>query len=338
MKTRAKGKELMKVVAVCVLSIGLFSAAFFGFNQLIFASATNEPTPLSKLPSVSADYTGASGGQAAINAYTVIFERADFTNASGGQATEHEEDVYVVPSLTVAETPYQHFTIPAVAMSMEEAAQIGARYIWDVFGASIDGMHVEMLFGAWPSQSRTYWQGIVRAEAFDLESARYNREARTAVNDAILYRFSIDAVTGMRVDITSSYLRSLPLEELQNRALDERHAMIEVNWWEMDAEQQFTFLGVDVDDIAEYIEKAQLLAGAHFGAEGLSGSLSNIRVQLGNNGLEPAAIEYVVTYGDREAIIIVPTSAAHVGWYSLSTSQNDFIPGYQFHDDGSGLG
>jgi len=228
MKTRTKGKELIKAAVVCVMSVGLFSAAFVGFNQMIFAAATNEPTPLIISPTA-----------------------ADYTAFPDGQAAEYEENVFAAPTLTVVENPNQYFKIPAVAMSIEEAAQIGARYIWDVFGESIDGMYVEMTFGAWPSQSRTYWQGVVRAEAFDLESfADGDIEARIALNDTMMYRFSIDAVTGMRVDITSDFLRSVPLEELQNRAMDERHAMIEANWWEMDLDGRLTFLGIGIADIA----------------------------------------------------------------------------------------
>jgi len=195
------------------------------------------------------------------------------------------------------------------------------------------------MFSNWQSHSRTYWQGVVRAERFDLENiAGDDREARIAANDAILYNFRIDAVTGMRVDISTGFMHTMSQDELQNRGAAERRAMSEARLWEKDLNEQLAFLGISSADLAAYIQTAQLLADAHFGTEALSGGLANIRSQLGDDGLEVAAIEYVLTHGDREAVITVPTSAAQVGWYGIETNHNDFIPGFAFHDDGTGRG
>jgi len=320
MKTRTKGKELLKVAAMCVLSIGLFSAAFIGFNQFIFAAATNEPTPLPTHSEISAP---------AQNSEHLLPEE--------GIGRVQDGLIFTAPALTLI---YQHIhSAPESALPMEEAAQIGARYIWDVFGTSIDGMYVHMSYTAHAAYSRTYWQGTVRAERFDIENIMGDdREARVSWNDSILYDFRIDAITGMRVEVSTGFRNTVSQDELLNRSMDERNAIIEARWWELNLDEQLTFLGISNADIAAYIETAQLLADAHFATVGLSGELGNLRLQLGENGLELAAINYVLTHGNREAVISVPTSVAHVIRYDIRTTHNDFIPGFEFHSDGIGRG
>jgi hypothetical protein len=320
MKTRSKGKELLKVVAMCVLSIGLFSVVFIGFNQRIFAAATNEPAPL---PTQSEIFTPA--------------QNSEHLLPEAGIGRVQDGPIFTAPALTLI---YQHVhSAPASAMSMEEAAQIGARYIWDVFGTSIDGMYVHMFYTAHAAYSRTYWHGTVRAERFDIENIMGDdREARIALNDAILYNFRIDAITGMRVDVSTGFRNTVSQDELLNRSMDERNATVEARWWELNLDEQLTFLGISIADVAGYIETARLLAEAHFATEGPVGKLSSLRVQLGDNGLELAAIEYVLTHGNREAVISIPASVAHIIRYDIQTTHNDFIPGFEFHYDGVSLG
>jgi hypothetical protein len=329
MKTRIKGKELLKVVAMCVLSIGLFGAAFVGFNQLIFAAATNEAVPLPTHAEIFAPAPVSELRQLESGIGRVQEENLPQNSAH----TEIEAEIFTAPDLTLI---YQNnHPVPASALSMEEAAQIGARYIWDVFGTSIDGMYVRMFYAAHSSHSRTYWHGIVHAERFDgFDIENDDIAARIAFNDAILYNFSIDAITGMRVDISTGFRFTVSQDELINRSTEERFAVIEARWWELNLAEQLTFLGISIADIAEYIETARFLADAHFATEGLMGELSTLRIQLGENGLELAAIEYVLTHENREAVISVATSVAHAIRYGIQTIHNDFIPGFEFHYDG----
>lgn len=322
MKARTRGKEILKVALISVLSVALFGAGFIGFNRVIFAAATAEPTPLSQPQEV------------------VDAPYEPRTEARQRERSEQQQRPFIPPALTVFESAHAGLrpAVPAVAMSMEEAAQIGARYIWDVFGASIDGMYVEMFFSAHPSQSRSYWSGAVREEAFVYEYVMRDNLTIRAHNDAVLYQFRIDAVTGMRVDIISTPLRDRIVnildDTMRDNAMSERYAMLEAGWFEMNVDEQLRFLEITLDDIADYISFARYLAGAHFGEDYLPGHLYRAHVQLGDDGLELSAIEYSVTFGGREANIFIPTSAARTGRHSITTSHNDFIPGFEFNNVG----
>jgi len=320
---KTKTNECLKVVFISILSIALFSAAFMGFNQVIFVAATAQPTP--------------------IHPPIVMMDRVHLPSEPPEANAESTSNAFAAPSLNVFPSPHQHYhAIPTAALSMDAAAQIGARYVWDVFNASLDGMYVEMLFNAHPSQSRSYWTGTVRAEWFDYAHiADDDRDARIAYNDAVLYQFRIDAITGKRIDIRSS-LPSSKMDELRDQAVNntmtERNLMMQIGWFDMHLCAQLQFLGVTPSSIASYIVTAQSLGNAHFGTQGLTGSLRGVRTQWGDDGLVMAAIQYVLTYNNREAIITVPASAAFFGSYNVETHHNDFIPGFRFNDGGQGRG
>ena len=323
MKTRTI--EFAKLMLISLLSIGLFSAAFIGFNHLIFSAATAEPTPLIPLhqPVVGSNQPIAAHEQAQYNAAL-------------------DASIFTAPSLIVFASPHQHYhAIPAAAMPMEQAAQIGARYIWDVFQTNIDGMYVEMLFSAHASHSRSHWSGTVRAEWFDFaDMADDDFDARIAMNDAMLFQFSIDAVTGQRVDISSFAQPRRTVQDLHiDESLAERTLMMEADWFNLTLDAQLQILGVTDEVIANYIAVAQQLGNAHFDTFGLTGALRAVRTQMNNEGrLVLAVIQYIVTYNNREAIINVPTAAALFAMYRVETGHNDFIPGFYFHDDGRGRG
>ena len=172
-KPKAKGKEFMKIVAVCVLSVGLFSAGLMGINNLAFASATSGATPLP--PAVM------QVAEASAVAYAP-------------QSGQQEADTFVQPSITLQLETHPDHPVPAAVMSVEEAAQIGARYIWDIFGESIDGMYVNMFYAAQPSMSRTWWSGSV---GLTPEAGNFG------ASGGVSCFFTIDAVTGMRISISS---------------------------------------------------------------------------------------------------------------------------------------
>jgi hypothetical protein len=47
------------------------------------------------------------------------------------------------------------------AISPEEAAQIGALYIWEMFGESINGMAVEISYHSMSHFTKAFWLGHV---------------------------------------------------------------------------------------------------------------------------------------------------------------------------------
>jgi hypothetical protein len=74
---------------------------------------------------------------------------------------------------------------------MEEAAMIGAEYIWEVLSESIDGKYVSMVFMDFAE--RMQWHGMVLAPPpHDLEAPSHS---------PTLYNFAIDAITGERMEL-----------------------------------------------------------------------------------------------------------------------------------------
>ena len=98
---------------------------------------------------------------------------------------------FVTPSLTVEVPDWTYRQIPSPdALSPEEAALIGAQYIWEVFGICIDGKFVVLNYWDWETHSRTYWHGNVTDSA-----AEFIAQAQNS------FAFQIDAVTGEWINI-----------------------------------------------------------------------------------------------------------------------------------------
>ena len=183
--SKAKRKEIINIAAVSALSIAFLSTALMGANHVALAAATGGSTPI---PVVEPP------ALAATNTY-----------APEAQVTSEisETSTFVPPTnLTVIESPYQHATIPSTVMSMEDAALVGAEYIWDVFGVCIDDMYVVMNYGAWASHTRQYWIGQVAETKEELIFARDPDGHLRIPSRMHSYRFAIDATTGERVDIS----------------------------------------------------------------------------------------------------------------------------------------
>jgi hypothetical protein len=305
MKTRTKGKELMMVVAVCALSIGLFGTAFAGFNHLTFAAATGGATPL---PPITATATPTQ-------------------NLS---QFESNAEPFVALALTLIESDDQHmFQIPASALTMEEAAQTGARYIWDVFETSIDGMYVDMMFRALASQTNTTWTGVVYAE--DPVNHAQTYDAITYAGDRIgfpLYTFTINGITGERIDINCLPRRSSTPVYAD---VDIRTPLLDSGWFDMNINEQVALTKISDEALEAYTQTATRLAGAQFNnsvvsniqlvrlvVSGMTGNVVNIAT------LNFTAVDNI----GREVFITIPSTDSVWEIVSISTSHNDFIPGF----------
>jgi hypothetical protein len=90
------------------------------------------------------------------------------------------------------------------AMGYEKAAQTGAQYIWEMYGESIDGKAVRMLYSAYPdTYSRTFWDGYVFNTKADITFPRYGEESDNSKKSVPLFTFKIDAVTGEWISIAN---------------------------------------------------------------------------------------------------------------------------------------
>jgi len=115
--------------------------------------------------------------------------------ASGNQSGE-----YKIPELNVrVDSSRSHGALGANAMSPEEAAQIGARYIWDMIGECMDGMYFVMTDvdnQPFPlTGTRVHWRGEVYLPGDYWELDWMGR------SKYYLVMFEIDAETGERISI-----------------------------------------------------------------------------------------------------------------------------------------
>ena len=334
MKARSKGKELLKVALVCALSIGMFSAAFAQFNQMIFAAATKEPTPLPPVVATA--------------------ENESVPLPSVAATAEVSRETFVTPAFTLIDGTNPHiFPQPAAALSMQEAADLGAHYIWDVFGVSIEGMYVEMHFADHERQTTTWWTGLVFIEDPANPTLRYidhpdraavGSSTRTAFN---LYMFTINGITGERIDISYQGTRfpvlydgdvdaRMDTDARINAANAMRNAMIESGWFDMTLDEQITFVGLSSEALNAYTQTAAHFAEAQFNPVSTADvQLKSLRVIFTDaNTVYLEGFSFIATSASgREAHIAFPAEDSALQWINIMTQHNDFVP---FDDDGRG--
>ena len=205
---KTKGKELTKVAMVTVLSIGLFSAAFVGVNNLAFAAAANKTQ---SIPPAAAAASLTSIPATQIPTAQIPATQIDAQEDSG------ESQDYRKPELSVIDATDKATAVSPNAMSAEEAAELGAQYIWDTFGESIDGKTVVMTYCVWPSHTKAYWMGEVAETKGDAE------------NNVWLFFYYIGAVSGERADIYNMN----PDIDTSRRARDAESAEKEREKWKL---------------------------------------------------------------------------------------------------------
>ena len=341
-KTKSKSKEIIKVIGFTALSIGILSASFFGINERVLAGNT---TGTEILPPITANALQTE----------VQVEDADLASAIDSSLAETQtedsgilpeeqidDNVFVSPTLTVLESEHS-LTVPAHALSMDEAVQIGVRYIWDVFGTTLDGRYLRMWFANHDSQSNTWWGGSVTSENPIVPD--YVEE-----HPSVEYMFIIDGVTGERIDILhmSETPRSFEWPHSDSDEFREvmanRTALVEAGWFDMDIDEQIALSDISQERLDLYTEAATILAQNHFN----NSSIADVRFfSLAVNGLiasddgcavDLAGFDFSITDDTgREAIVRVSTESAFRNMISISTQHNDFIPGFSYDGPG-GIG
>jgi len=192
MQKKRKLGEVIKVAAISLAMVGVFGAALMGANRLAFANAANrtmEVPPFAVMSATQTLHASATDGDMGVtiaNALSaepatrrnltineVVFPRTVWWN--NGQAQERSE----------------------TALSAEEAAQIGAQYIYEIFGECIDGAKVQMTFnGHMQHRGRPgVWTGVVGdgivPEGVDFEMPL----------GSIMYIFLLNAETGEAIQV-----------------------------------------------------------------------------------------------------------------------------------------
>jgi hypothetical protein len=231
-----KAKEILKVVGVSLATLGVFGAAFAGINHLAFNNAFDSPTPFD-----------------AVEAQAV------------SPTTLATTELFVPPSITIV--PF-HFDeeAPANAMPMEEAAHVGAQYIWDAFGKSIDGMYVIMTYmDCRLRQGQWRWQGTVALpDEMPENTATFEPQGVWEWGE-IVFSFAIDSVTGERIDISYFTPRGNHpprIIDFDTQALWETPRGQEIR--AMDNDQLAEFAGLSQEQLNAFKQEALELAQAHF--------------------------------------------------------------------------
>lgn len=322
-----KIKEVLRVAVSAALAVGLFGSMLLGVNHLTLQASTNGETYLPPAEYVSVPESPVS-------------------------------DEIQVPKVTIINTTYECTEIPAIALPLDEAAQIGAQYIYDIFGKCIDGMYVELSFmGSERHMTRNIWSGVVSdrdrgtlermaqsnqlTEEFQarVDAGECPRDVRMNMEDLSIFDtytpgdfyFMIDAVTGERIDISRPSRGSFNFSIDESRAL---HEYLERRWGR-DTSAAFVAeisprtqeeLGHIARDYGQRHFVNTTVTYVEFAGAWASFILS------GNNTFDRVVyVSFVVTDSTgRVASVAVALESHTVS--AISTMRNDFIPRYVSFD------
>ena len=313
-------KEIIKVVSATALCLGLFGAGFLGINNLVLASATEGVQPIQLV-------------EAAVN--------IPVANVALQVSEENQK-----PEMALSVIFYSSAMPSMNAMSYEAAAEAGAQYIWEMFGESIDGNMVHMTYSNHPASIRSLWIGrVLKPDTF--LPTRIAMDQDTSIDERLhlhastLFTFSIDAVTGERIDILTYSHWMQPSEEVRT-ALDELHSRSQGRATEESIAIRDG--GAPPAQLDNYIEAAREFAQRHFSTtEVVSTELVNINAiafDLDENGnlfaTNRQLIFEVTDSTGRVADVAIVESTKQLIW--LNTGMNDIVPGCNYVGAEPGIG
>ena len=327
-----KVKDLLKVAAVAAFIIALLSSLYVGINQLALRAATSRVEALPQhtisfnLPEPTSntdDDATENDDPYEIQDTLVKYNESEEQNAQIEQSSEN----FVMPNIMIFENPRSEQWSsevrekPPYALSMEEAAFIGAYYIWDVLGINIDGMYVQMHFINNSHDTGWFWYGPIQTGIdssfigmhwFGLVSRDINTPlsmlwpgtaARTYVHDWVLM-FTIDAITGERLMLW--YLDEFivhPIEGIQEHRSNMNYVAEKTGWLDMNLDEQKAKLGLTTERLAAYTQSAKELAGRHFAGRYFD-ELVIVEISLVENSRLP--LLYDGTINENGDFVFVP--------------------------------
>ena len=183
MKSEEKRKkDIIKVIASIILCLVMFAVGFYKINSLSLTALTEEAKPIS----------GNNSGER-INDW---LENLPGNGSITPEFLLYTEEYYrAINFMVIVESEIE----PSInAMSAEAAANLGAIYIFELLGESIDGKVVIMNYSNHPSSVRTYWHGRV------IEMCEIVFGDEQLYRTSSLHTFSLDAVTGKRIAISTT--------------------------------------------------------------------------------------------------------------------------------------
>jgi hypothetical protein len=355
-------KEIFKAATVVVSFIGLFSLAFIGINNLMFARATGKTESISHV--VANESTESALSVAGIDK-SLADKPASTAEETEPASVENEPApaVFTPPEVTVYQEAscescyrmseiingqleptdcqnHKPWFVPSEnALSLEEAVLIGAEHIWNLFGKSIDGKVVRMAYYAPPSQTRAYWGGYVGDSKEELDL--YNDD----VDTRFLFDFQICAVSGQIIDIAQTSERDYDV------ALREKRDAVHKALGKLSTEEYEELYKLrDAFEIPErheeYMQIARNFAEKFYPGVEVTGleiwggrNYSVFEIdEDGNIIIAPSrSLAVTITYSTgREAYLGFDLETEEL--ISIYSQHSDIIPGYSFDDGGLGVG
>lgn len=156
-----KKKNTWKTVVVSAAAIALCSTVFTGANNVVMAMA------LDKEESISTTY----------NVSNTFIDKA--------------ED-YVKADYQVLENKVMR-SINSGALPVDQAAEIGAQYLWNMFKVDLSGKTIYMSFFIDPDVAKAYWKGDIVEPDRDISDATPT------------YSFVVEAISGAGVSASKKY-------------------------------------------------------------------------------------------------------------------------------------
>lgn len=191
--------------------------------------------------------------QEATNEPQVNQER-EMTNEADEEAeslTEKNEaesvltQMFQMPELEVFEYVSPYFEKSAGILSLEEAAAVGAEYIWEVLGVDLDDLSLQLTYTSPVSLNGSWWMGS------------FGTSRETIENQEVMYLFLIDAHSGQRIDLID-----METPEVRRIAgIDLAGTMEAVAG---DREMSDEFVAPTLDELLVYQELAEAFAMRHF--------------------------------------------------------------------------
>ena len=307
--------ETIKVILATALCLGVLTVGFFTVNNLSLAAATEGVESIETTPPVAEIQTTSETPVASET--SEVFEE--------NQVSEMTFDVVFNP---LGATP------SANALSAEAAAEIGAQYIWDMFGICIDGQTITMFYGGQhPSQTRSIWGGSIGRTYF------YDGDYQFIIEDENSITFSIDSITGERISIyrhvafpeLSEDVRAALEEFFNNR---ESRAIEEMIALRMGAPVEYgAFIEAVKEHAGRHFVSTEIVSVEFMGANAITYNLD----ENGNLYITDRQLTFEVTDSTgRVADIAMVEATKELIW--LDTSANDVIPGFSYMGATPGLG
>jgi len=326
-------KEMLKVAGASVTMMAVFAITLLGINTFTLRAATEGETYLPpeiedvSIPDSPAVLAAANPLNVTVSDITLF---SDETSFSSVDAVDE---------------------VNPLAMPIDEAVAAVARYIYDIFGVCINGMYVEIGYTSPEWFTRSRWSGTVssvnrRTLERLAEMDAWHNEARTRidagehhedvwmsmpehlgfVNDTPAeFQFSIDAVTGERIDIwgIASNMRFTT-----NVEVDAINAFIQNEWggdWDAALNVEVTpQLRAALYEIAERLGPKQFENTAVISIE-FSGAHSNFYVDAnGNIAVTAGTAGFAITdENGRVAVMVICIENMEV--VSVHSSRNDMV-------------